>query len=96
MPASTKSPVDRKSMKTSRKTPPSAAQAPAKAGTVQEPKKSSTAVITSEERHLLIAEAAYYLAEKRGFQGGSPEQDWFEAANQVDNMFISSGKGRNM
>jgi hypothetical protein len=27
----------------------------------------------------MVAEAAYFRAERRGFVGGSPEQDWFEA-----------------
>jgi len=27
----------------------------------------------------MVAEAAYFRAERRGFIGGSPEQDWFEA-----------------
>ena len=44
----------------------------------------ATVTLSAEERHRLIAETAYYLAEKRGFLGGSPEQDWFEAAAWVD------------
>lgn len=51
------------------------------------------AVITSEERHRLIAEAAYLLAEKRGFQGGSPEQDWYEAAAQIDETIMGTNRG---
>lgn len=39
---------------------------------------------TPEERHRLIREAAYLKAEQRGFEGGSPEQDWFEAEAEVD------------
>jgi len=50
-------------------------------------------VITSEERHRLIAEAAYLIAEKRGFQGGSPEQDWYEAAAQIDQMIMETNRG---
>lgn len=30
-----------------------------------------------------VAEAAYFLAERRGFKGGSPEQDWFEAEREL-------------
>jgi len=33
-------------------------------------------------RHAMIAEAAYFLAEKRGFASGLEQQDWF-AAEQV-------------
>lgn len=50
-------------------------------------------VITSEERHRLIAEAAYLLAEKRGFQGGNAQQDWYEAAAQIDRMIMGTNKG---
>ena len=27
----------------------------------------------------MVATAAYYRAESRGFEGGSPEEDWYEA-----------------
>jgi hypothetical protein len=37
-----------------------------------------------EERERLIREAAYLRAEKRGFTGGSPEEDWAEAEREVD------------
>ena len=40
--------------------------------------------ISMEERHRMIAEAAYYRALRRGFQGGSAEQDWFEAVREVE------------
>ena len=30
-----------------------------------------------------VAEAAYFRAERRGFVGGSPEQDWFEAEDEL-------------
>jgi hypothetical protein len=34
----------------------------------------------------MIAETAYYLAERRGFVGGNPEQDWLEAEAQIDRI----------
>ena len=40
--------------------------------------------VTPEERWNLIALAAYYRAEKRGFVGGNTEQDWWEAEAEVD------------
>lgn len=52
-------------------------------------------VITSEERTRLINEAAYYIAEKRGFQGGDPQQDWLEAAAQIDATIMESNGGKN-
>lgn len=47
-------------------------------------------VITSEERHRMISEAAYYLAEKRGFVPGHEESDWLQASKEVDSMIINS------
>ena len=38
-----------------------------------------------EHLHLTISEAAYYLAEHRGFQGGDPVSDWLEAEFQIVN-----------
>lgn len=42
-----------------------------------------------EERHRMIAERAYYKAESRGFQGGTPEQDWMEAEAEIDTTLTS-------
>ncbi|MBZ5638824.1 MAG: DUF2934 domain-containing protein [Acidobacteriia bacterium] len=41
-------------------------------------------LITENERHGLIAHAAYLAAAHRGFQGGSPERDWLDAEAQID------------
>jgi hypothetical protein len=32
----------------------------------------------------MIAEAAYYRALERGFQGGDPVQDWLAAERDID------------
>lgn len=40
-----------------------------------------------EERHLMIAEAAYRLAEQRGFQGDMALNDWLQAEAEVDARF---------
>ena len=98
MPQPTKPSADQKSTKPSRKAPPAVKPtAAAKKTAAKEPQvnPSSSPIASSEERHRLIAQAAYYLAEKRGFQGGNPEQDWLEAAAQVDTLFMDSGKGQN-
>ena len=39
--------------------------------------------LAPDERHRLIAEAAYYRAEQRRFVGGDPVQDWLEAEVEV-------------
>ena len=36
------------------------------------------------KRHDWIAEAAYYIAEKRGFIHGHHDRDWAEAEKQID------------
>ena len=38
----------------------------------------------TEDREHRIAVAAYYRAERRGFQGGDPVVDWLEAEAEVD------------
>ena len=47
--------------------------------------KVSKTQIVPEERHQMIAEAAYYRAERRGFQCRCSERDWLEAAAEIDN-----------
>jgi len=44
----------------------------------------TVAAITSEQRERMIAEAAYYIAEHRNFQGGDPGQDWLQAEAEID------------
>jgi hypothetical protein len=49
------------------------------------------AVFSADERTRLIAIAAYYRAERRGFSGGSPEQDWLEAEAEIDGALGRQG-----
>lgn len=44
------------------------------------------AVVNTEHWHRLVSEAAYYRAQRRGFENGSPEQDWLEAEEEVRRM----------
>lgn len=46
-------------------------------------KTSKLSSITAEERWRMVAEAAYFIAEKRGFQGGDSSQDWVQAEQQI-------------
>jgi hypothetical protein len=34
----------------------------------------------------MIAEAAYFHAERRGFEGGDPDQDWYRAEQEIDQL----------
>lgn len=45
--------------------------------------------VMEEARHHMISEAAYYLAERRGFADGDPVEDWLEAEAQIDSMLTS-------
>ncbi len=50
--------------------------------------------ITPEERHRMIAETAYFLAQERGFVGGDPVADWIEAERRVDRQLLSLATAR--
>ena len=49
-----------------------------------EPIDLGQAGVTTEERHQLIAKAAYFRAERRGFTPGSELQDWLEAEAEIE------------
>jgi len=68
------------------KKPTAAKVAPVKAVPLKPAAKSLSAKpkISPEERWKLVAEAAYYLAEKRHFAAGHSEADWLTAERQVD------------
>ena len=38
----------------------------------------------SDQRHAMIAQAAYYLAERRGFETGHALEDWVAAECEID------------
>ncbi len=52
----------------------------------------SPSPVSWEERRQMIATAAYFRAERRGFQGGDPAEDWFAAEVEVDRMLQEGGK----
>jgi hypothetical protein len=39
-------------------------------------------------RRRLIAETAYLRAERRGFSGGNPDEDWLEAEREIDQLLL--------
>lgn len=47
--------------------------------------------VTPQERYRMIQEAAYYRAEKRGFEPGHDEEDWAAAVAEIDEML---GRGK--
>jgi hypothetical protein len=46
--------------------------------------------ITEEQRYRMIAEAAYLIAEQRGFQGDMALNDWLRAEAEVGARFAAS------
>ncbi|MBE0626254.1 MAG: DUF2934 domain-containing protein [Burkholderiales bacterium] len=73
----------------SKPTPPSSAAAPqpaiaAKPGKdCANPLSRSGRAVSAEEREKLVAQAAYFRAEKRGFAPGCEVQDWITAEAEV-------------
>jgi hypothetical protein len=47
------------------------------------PRTKKVREIPPEERYRMIAETAYFIAERRGFSNGRCEDDWFEAERLV-------------
>ncbi len=43
--------------------------------------------ITTEERKEMVSEAAYYLAEQRGFKSGRHLHDWLEAEAKIERIY---------
>jgi hypothetical protein len=43
-----------------------------------------------EEKHRLIEEAAYFIAEQRGFQGDMVLDDWLQAEREVNSRRAST------
>mgnify|MGYP001814979608 FL=1 len=55
------------------------------AGRAKAPPVPETA-ISSQDRRRMIAEAAYFQAERRNFEGGDPNEDWYQAEREIDQL----------
>jgi hypothetical protein len=53
--------------------------------------KAHSFVVGTEQRRRYIEVAAYYLAERRGFQGGDETSDWLTAEAEIDRLLAESG-----
>lgn len=42
--------------------------------------------VTPEQRYHYVEVAAYYIAERRGFEAGSAEEDWAQAELEIDRL----------
>ena len=53
--------------------------------------------VPADVRQKMVADAAYYIAERRGFQAGDPVDDWIAAEAEIDDLLtdtVSTGKKR--
>jgi hypothetical protein len=50
--------------------------------------------VTEEARRAMIAKAAYFHAERRGFAPGGEAQDWLRAEAEVDALLRAAHPGR--
>jgi hypothetical protein len=48
--------------------------------------------VSHEERWRMVAEAAYYIAQRRGFVGGDANADWVAAEAEVDARLKEQGR----
>ena len=56
---------------------------PAAATAKKAPAKTKAGVVDAEAHYRMVAEAAYYIAEKRGFAPGNHSADWAHAEAQI-------------
>ena len=54
----------------------------------KEPKtrKKANGALSDAERRSYVEVAAYYIAQRRGFRGGSELEDWIQAESEVDRL----------
>ncbi len=81
---------------TSGKTSRTAAKKPVKAAPVRtaaahQRAKATSGHLSEDDRRHLIAEAAYFKAERRGFSEGSALEDWIEAEAEIDALLDARG-----
>lgn len=93
MPAA-KSPAKRKAAAPSKK--PAVRAKPVAAAPPKQSSKPLPVAASGEQRLALIAEAAYFRAERRGFSGGSELEDWLQAEAEVDGFLASQSTARKL
>lgn len=50
--------------------------------------------VSNETRYVMIQEAAYLRAERRGFEPGFELEDWLAAENEIDNLLGATPSSR--
>jgi hypothetical protein len=79
--APVKAPAEKKPA--ARKAP--AAKKPA-AQTAASEQPNAIPVLTHDQRRYYVEVAAFYIAERRGFHGGSEMDDWVQAEEEIDRL----------
>jgi hypothetical protein len=51
--------------------------------------------ISNEARYMMIQEAAYWRAERRGFEPGFELEDWLAAENEIDSLLRAGDRDAN-
>jgi len=73
--------------KTAPKAKTAAAPAAKKAASAPKPaRKAAAPKLAADQRRYYVEVAAYYIAERRGFHGGSQLNDWVEAEKEIDRL----------
>ena len=65
-------------------------RAPRKKLALTKTKPTFTSFVDPEQRAALIAEAAYFRAERRGFMPGHESEDWLAAEQEVDARLLQT------
>jgi hypothetical protein len=81
-----KAPADKKPAAKKTPAPRKAAAKAASAKSAAGGQPSSIPVLTPDQRRYYVEVAAYYIAERRGFHGGSEMDDWVRAESEIDRL----------
>lgn len=83
-PAPAKAPAAEPAKATTPASAPASAPAPA-------PARPAVTPVTPEERHRMVAEAAYYIALRKGFNS-DPRENWLQAEKEIDAKLKAEGR----
>jgi hypothetical protein len=67
-----------------------AGRAPRKSVTAPGAGTGNAIQVTPEERQRYVSEAAFFIAERRGFSGGCELEDWIQAEAQIDQLLAGT------
>jgi hypothetical protein len=62
-------------------------------GTIHQKTADPRSEFSDEEWHEMVSTAAYFRAEARGFEGGSAEDDWYEAEAELRAQLARAEEG---